>query len=179
MHFETLITPRFILRKLDAVAYAHWLREVPDEVAMRELGLSDAEALAQERARFDAGLESFNRKLLLFQILEKDDGKVLGWCGYHTWYIQHQRAELGYVIFDAARHNAGIMSEVLPEVLRYGFHGMQLHRIEALVGPNNGASLRLMEKFGFRREGQMRKHYLHNGVYEDSVVFGLLRAEFA
>jgi ribosomal-protein-alanine N-acetyltransferase len=70
------------------------------------------------------------------------------------------------------------MSEVLPEVIRYGFTTMKLHRIEAMVGPNNGASLRLMQKFGFRHEGHLKAHYLRNGIYEDSVVFGLLRSEW-
>lgn len=178
MQFDALFTSRFILRKLDGLAYAYWLREVPDEVALKELGLANAEALALERTRLDTGFESFNRKLLLFQIIEKERHEVLGWCGFHTWYIQHHRAELGYVIHDTRNHNAGIMSEVLPEVIRYGFTTMKLHRIEAMVGPNNGASLRLMQKFGFREEGHLKAHYLRNGIYEDSVVFGLLRSEW-
>ena len=70
------------------------------------------------------------------------------------------------------------MTEALTPIIAYGFSEMQLHRIEAFVGPNNSPSLNLMRKFGFTQEGQLRQHYLKDGKFEDSVVFSLLLEEY-
>lgn len=58
----------------------------------------------------------------------------IGWCGYHTWYIDHRRAEIGYAIRSDEYKAQGIMTEVMNAVLRYGFEVMNLHRIEAFIG---------------------------------------------
>jgi ribosomal-protein-alanine N-acetyltransferase len=55
---------------------------------------------------------------------------------------------------------------------------MYLHRIEALVGPHNIPSLKLVKSFGFREEGRLREHYFINNQLEDSIVFSLLKREY-
>ena len=102
----------------------------------------------------------------------------MGWCGYHTWYIQHDRAELGYELYHESDRGKGYMSELMPYVIEYGFKDMNLNRIEAMVGPTNIPSLKLLEASGFVKEGQMRSHYLRDGEYQDSLVFSLLRNEY-
>ena len=69
------------------------------------------------------------------------------------------------------------MSEAVEKIIRYGFEELNLNRIEAIVGPENVPSLRLMEKNGFVQEGRLRKHYPSENGFEDSLVFGLLREE--
>ena len=71
-----------------------------------------------------------------------------------------------------------LMSEAVEAIIRYGFSELNLNRIEAIVGPENAPSLRLMEKNGFVQEGRLRKHYPAGDGFEDSLVFGLLREEF-
>lgn len=56
---------------------------------------------------------------------------------------------------------------------------MQLNRVEAMIGPGNTASIRLVKKFGFVEEGRLRGHYCKKGTIEDSLVFGLLKAEYS
>ncbi|GAA2092928.1 GNAT family protein [Brevibacterium salitolerans] len=51
-------------------------------------------------------------------------------------------------------------------------HG--LHRMEIAIRPENAASLRVVEKLGFRREG-LRERYMHiDGDWRDHLVFSLL-----
>ena len=54
---------------------------------------------------------------------------------------------------------------------------MQLRRIEADVDPRNGASLRLVERLGFQREGYARERWLVAGELQDAVLLGLLLRE--
>lgn len=55
----------------------------------------------------------------------------------------------------------------------YCFSVMRLHRIEVAIRPENGRSLRVVEKLGFRSEG-LRPRYLHiNGQWRDHLIFAL------
>ena len=149
---------------------------LPSELEqMRLLGIKDRVQLREDQRKHKAGLSTHNRKFVHFFIYEKGETEVIGWCGYHTWYTDHNRAEIGYVFFDESAKGKGWMSEVLDVVIPYGFQVLKLHRIEAMVGVDNVPSLRLMEKYGFVQEGLMKEHYLRDGIYEDSLVFGLLR----
>jgi ribosomal-protein-alanine N-acetyltransferase len=52
-----------------------------------------------------------------------------------------------------------------------------LHRIEVAIRPENTASLRVVEKLGFRVEGKSPR-YLHiDGDWRDHIVFGLTADE--
>jgi ribosomal-protein-alanine N-acetyltransferase len=48
------------------------------------------------------------------------------------------------------------MTEAMEAVVRYGFHLPQVHRIEALIDPDNEGSRRLLLKSGFTEEGYLR-----------------------
>lgn len=50
--------------------------------------------------------------------------------------------------------------------------GLGLHRVQANVIPSNGASLRVAEKCGFRREGLAKRYLKIAGVWQDHVMFG-------
>jgi [ribosomal protein S5]-alanine N-acetyltransferase len=53
------------------------------------------------------------------------------------------------------------------------FFGVGLHRMEICIRPENQASLRVVEKLGFRYEG-LRRRYIHiNGDWRDHFCFAL------
>ena len=116
--------------------------------------------------------------MMNFQIVEKASSKIMGKCGFHTWNPQHHRAEIGYALNDDEFKNKGYMKETLEKVLDFGFQEMPLNRIEALIDENNTPSKKLLDYFGFVREGNLRGHYLVDGVFEDSVMYSLLTSEF-
>ena len=51
---------------------------------------------------------------------------------------------------------------------------MKLHRIEALVADWNIASVKLLLKNNFIKEGTLKEHYLVDGVFEDSDCYALI-----
>ena len=63
-----------------------------------------------------------------------------------------QSATLSYAAFAPAA-GRGYMSEGLALVLRHAFCELRLHRLEANIQPANQASLRLVGRLGFRKEG--------------------------
>jgi [ribosomal protein S5]-alanine N-acetyltransferase len=57
--------------------------------------------------------------------------------------------------------------------------GRGLHRVEVCIRPENIASLRVVEKLGFRYEG-CRRRYIHiDGDWRDHLCFALVREELA
>lgn len=178
MEFEIIETPRLKLRKLNQEVFDFVFNKYTNQELQRFLALNSEEDIQLEKEKYKTGFSTFNKTFLYFQIIDKKSDKIIGWCGYHTWYTSHDRAEIGYILFDEEAKGKGYMTEVMTPILAYGFGEMNLHRVEAFVGKENVPSLKLMSNFGFTQEGHLKEHYLKNGVYEDSLVFALLRSEF-
>lgn len=176
--FEIITTERLLLRKLSPETFDFIYQNYSDKELQVFLGLTKPDALAIEKEKYRKGLATFNKTYLYFQLLDKSTEKIIGWCGYHTWYTDHNRAEIGYGLFDDNYKQKGLMSEAIKAVLDYGFGPMRLHRVEAFIGKENDASLKLVKKFGFTYEGHLREHYFTNNQMEDSLVFGLLKHEY-
>ena len=67
----------------------------------------------------------------------------------------------------------GIMPLALAVACDHAFIGLRLHRVEVNIRPENTASLRVVQKLGFRDEG-LRPHYLHiAGEWRDHRSFAL------
>jgi ribosomal-protein-alanine N-acetyltransferase len=102
---------------------------------------------------------------------------VIGICGYNYWNRRDYRASIGY---DLARAywGRGIMTEAVAAIIAFGFMHMGLNRIEADAHARNRASIRVLEKLGFQHEGVQREQFFENGVFQDLVLFALLRSEY-
>lgn len=177
MTFFTIETERLLLRKVDPKTYHYVFQHFSKKEQMEFLGINNSEKLQEEKEKYKKGITTHNKSMVLFQLLDKKSNKVIGGCGYHTWYFDHARAEIGYALSDDSFKGIGLMSEALQPVLDYGFDTMQLNRVEAFISPTNNASIQLVKKFGFVKEGHLRQHYQKNGQFEDSVVYSLLKEE--
>ncbi|WP_313806887.1 GNAT family protein [Flavobacterium sp.] len=169
MHFQLLETENLLLRKIAPEVYHFLFNSQSDEEIKSFLGLETDEQFAKEKDKFSKGMATYNRSFVNFQIIDKKTSLIIGACGFHTWYFEHNRAEIGYNLNSDDFKGKGIMSEAIKKVIQYGFEEMKLHRIEALISPNNEPSLRLVQKLGFVKEGHLRQHYFKNNVMEDSL----------
>lgn len=71
----------------------------------------------------------------------------------------------------------GITPTAVALATDYCFQVLRLHRMEICIRPENGPSLRVVEKLGFRYEG-LRRRYIHiNGVWSDHYSFALVAEE--
>ncbi|MDH5753016.1 MAG: GNAT family N-acetyltransferase [Deltaproteobacteria bacterium] len=73
----------------------------------------------------------------------------------------------------------GYMTEALARVVRFGFHDLGLHRLQASIIPRNRASVRIAEKCHFRHEGQALRYLLINNVWEDHDLYALTREDLS
>ncbi|MBL3593427.1 MAG: GNAT family N-acetyltransferase [Synergistaceae bacterium] len=105
------------------------------------------------------------------------DGDVIGTCGFHKWAREHRRAEIGYEL-DSRHWRQGFMGEALTAALEYGFHEMDLNRVEAFVTVGNRLSRGFLAKMGFTLEGTLRHYEWARGRFQDQWLFSLLREEW-
>jgi NitT/TauT family transport system substrate-binding protein len=70
------------------------------------------------------------------------------------------------------------MVEACRELVRYSFETMKPQRIQARVIDGNAASIRVLEKLGFRFEGTLRSAILRRGRFEDVHFFASLQDEY-
>ena len=85
-----------------------------------------------------------------------------------------QTASVGYWIGQEFVRQ-GYTSEALAAVLGHAFEGLGLNRVEAACMPRNLASIGVLQRAGFRREGLARRYLCINGQFEDHLLFGRLR----
>lgn len=173
----TLRGSRVILRWLtaDDVDALHEIFSDP-EVA-RYLAIPRQRSRA-ETERFLATIHEGYRTGTLYQWGVEHAGRIVGTCTLGGIDWENRRAEIGFVL-GRASWSRGLMADALAALIPHAFGEMGLHRLEADVDPRNSASLRLLERLGFQREGYLRERYFKDGEIQDSVILGLLRQDRA
>ncbi len=169
-------TSRLILRQRTKEVL-EGLLALPTAEQLAYLNLSDSNVLDRELQRIRKLLNHEKGRWILWDLVEKNTEAVMGNCGFHQWYPDHERAEIGYQLYDNYQKK-GYMTEALEKIIAYGFSTMKLNRIEAFISPDNDASIKLIRKLNFTREGILREHYRFGDQIYDSVVYSLLRSEF-
>ena len=109
-----------------------------------------------------------------FFIFRKDDNALVG--GLTLTNIRRgvaQAGSLGYWI-GAPFARRGYMAAALRAFVPFAFDALRLHRLEAACIPTNTASMLLLEKSGFVREGYAREYLCINGQWQDHLLYARL-----
>ncbi len=178
MNFETIETSRLTLTGISPDGMKYIFDNLTKPEIKKILGHRSEEDYRKEANKHKNGYSSYNRIFITFLLTDKASNSIIGRCGLHNWNIEHKRAEIGYIIADNRFKKQGLMTEAVHAIIDYGFKKLNLNRIEALVGIENMPSLRLMEKFNFKKEGVLRQHYFIDNKFEDSVLFSMLSCEY-
>jgi ribosomal-protein-alanine N-acetyltransferase len=115
----------------------------------------------------------------LFQwgVVRLDDDRVIGTTTIFQIDHDHRRAEIGFAL-GRAHWGQGYASDAVTALIRFAFDTLDLHRIEADADPRNAASIGVLIKQGFQREGLLRERYFLNGEPQDAEYYGLLRKDW-
>jgi ribosomal-protein-alanine N-acetyltransferase len=87
-----------------------------------------------------------------------------------------QSCTLGYWV-GAEYAQQGYMTAAVRALVPFVFDTLELHRLEAACLPTNTASMRLLDKTGFQREGLARRYLRINGVWQDHILYALLDSD--
>lgn len=96
---------------------------------------------------------------------------------YHHREVRNRRLEIGYIIAPEHQGN-GFGREAVQALVRYCGDKLGVHRIQALIHSENIASIRLVERTGFRCEGGLLTDYWCVGnKYLSVMVYALIVEE--
>jgi len=110
-----------------------------------------------------------------FFLFRREDEELIG--GLTLANIRRgvaQAGSLGYWMgAPFVRH--GYMTAAVQALIPFAFGTLRLHRLEAACIPTNAASIRLLEKTGFSREGYAREYLCINGIWQDHLLYARLQ----
>jgi ribosomal-protein-alanine N-acetyltransferase len=123
------------------------------------------------RARFHEKQEG-----MVWAIIRKDTGEVIGETGINEWVKEHFRIVIGYSL-NSHHWGNGFATEAVGRIIAYAFEDFPLfnvNRIEATTDPANVASIRVLENLGFTKEAYMRQSEIEKGKAVDSLMYAKL-----
>lgn len=177
--FPRIETERLSIRPVAASDLPALLEVNGDPAVTRYLpyeawtGPADAEAWFARMEKLVAGGDACQLVLV-----ERDLDRAIGTCLVFRYSERDLLAEIGYVL-GRASWGRGYMFEALTALIGAAFDAVGLRRLEANVAGANFASLKLLERLGFVREGLLRERWITKGhpIALDCAAYGLLRAD--
>ena len=172
-----LVTPRLVLRRLDArdeaVAIAHeqdrrimrWIRDQQPMEAIRERTQSMLSPWTAEEGAF-----------LVMAVTPRDDDAMLGIVVARFASIADMTMEVGYRLHPDV-HRKGYTFEAMSRWIDFLCDEHSVRKLTGWVAAPNEPSWRLLEKLGFSLEATFREHMQLAGEWVDVRVYGLLARE--
>ena len=170
-------TERLILRHLRARDLEDFLEYRNDPEVARfqgweHFGREQAETYITEQGALNPGIPG---KTFLFAVELKSEGRLIGDLGLMVREHDPNQGMTGYT-FSRAYQGKGYATEAFIGMLDLMFG--EMHRIYALVEPDNTPSWRLLERVGFRREGHFVKARWFKGHWVDDYQYAMLQSEW-
>lgn len=113
---------------------------------------------------------------LEFVVVDSSD-RPIGITGLSEFSLRDRRAVVG-TWFGRAHWGTDANRESKALVLALAFEVLGLGRVTAWANPENGRSVRALERLGFVSEGVLREWHVHEGVPKDVAVLRVLRREW-
>lgn len=110
-------------------------------------------------------------------VADAETDRCLGLVNYHDGHIRSKRVSIGYII-DPGSQRQGIATEAVSAMLEFCFGELGLHRAQAFIHPDNAASIAVVEKLGFSREGLLRDNLRVGDVWRDDMLYALLATDW-
>jgi RimJ/RimL family protein N-acetyltransferase len=182
LHIPEIHTPRLIVLELTPELTARLFDELSAEEAIAALRFPSSKMYHRYKGRFwEMCVHNKRISFCHYLIYSQDQRILLGDCSFHLISRRHERAEIGYGLLREEDQNKGYMAEALEPILQRGFKHHDFQRIEAFTTEKNIPSMRLLRRFGFHREGIVKRHYVvrEGEKAEDSIAWGLLPENLA
>ena len=116
--------------------------------------------------------------VVMFAIIEKHTNAFIGTekIGPINWI--HRFAKLSYMIGDKTCWNKGYAGEAVLLVLDYVFRHLNMHKMYAGVSEPNQASIKVLERNGYKMEALFKDKLFVNGKYVDHIIMSLSQEEY-
>jgi RimJ/RimL family protein N-acetyltransferase len=176
---EYIHTHHLLLREVNLgdLRYIHDLHSLEETNQYNTLGIPESVEITQQLiTEWLALAEETPRKKYVFYI-ETISQSFVGIIGINIGKPHYRNAEIWFKL-SPTHWNKGYGTEAVKAILKFGFNQLGLHRMEAGCVTENIASIRVLEKAGFAREGHLRKLIPIRGQWFDNYSFAILEEDF-
>ncbi len=168
----------YVMRSLVNEDYPFLYPILCDKETMKFITPHPVTSFEEVKELLDAYIENYiQHKELPWTIINKQTNEVVGIFRFHKLNLWHRKTEMGVVIRKEYQKK-GVMTELLNEILKFGFDTLNLNRIVGDIFAKNIGSRRLLEKFHFTKEGVLRQTDFDGYSFHDTVVYSLLRTDY-
>lgn len=114
-----------------------------------------------------------------FVLVESTNNTLIGDIGVHFLETdpENTQVEIGYTL-DKMYRGKGYATEALRVIIDYLFNTLKKRRIIASIDPSNSASIRLVERLGFRKEAHFVESLFFHGKWVDDLIYAILAKEW-
>jgi ribosomal-protein-alanine N-acetyltransferase len=114
---------------------------------------------------------------VMWAVENKKSKRLIGMINYHRRDRRERRVDLGWMI-EANQQGKGYMTEAGRALLRYLIDTLKIHKVEALIRPENKPSAALARRLGFRLEGgPIRDRWWVGEQWHSVMLYGLIAGE--
>ena len=115
----------------------------------------------------------------MFAIQELSTGRLLGACGLCYLDLVNRSADFSiYIGADGLYIDDQYAVDAADVLLAYGFGELGLHRIWAEIYDFDDKKVALFDKLGFTLDGRHRDAHWGDGMWRDSLFYGLLAPDY-
>lgn len=174
--FPELKTERLLLRRLDKTDANEMFFLRSNDDVLRYLGKEPATSVKEAEGfivKINKAVDD-NESILWGIALISDPAVIIGTICLWNFQKEHYRGEIGYILHPD-HWQKGIMKEAIICVIDYGFNVLKLHRIEALLSPENMASSAMLERTGFIKEAHLKENFYFRGEFSDTLIYSRLK----
>ena len=104
-------------------------------------------------------------------------GTLIGDVALRTSSTDGRLAELGFT-FARDHQGQGYATEAVGAVVQYGFQKLEMHRLCSRTDARNLRARRLLERLGFRREGELCECIWFKGAWATDLVYAHLASDW-
>ncbi|MDV3429636.1 MAG: GNAT family N-acetyltransferase [Bacillota bacterium] len=156
----------------DAFKLSEYMMEIPKESDFLTFGENEIKATPEIEEKIISSMQDKNNSIMLLALI---DGKIAGNCTFRAGErirIIHT-GEFGITV-RKEYWGLGIGTYLLETLIYWAKETKIIRKINLRVRTDNYKAIKLYEKFGFEKEGIIRRDFLIEGKFYDSILMGLL-----
>ena len=167
------------LRKQDILKIKEW-RNAQIDILRQKKPLTDQDQTHYYNSVISPTYGQQYPEQILFSILQ--NGFCIGYGGLVHISWEDKRAEISFLVDNDRisdwRIEQGDFESYL-EIIKYiSFNDLGLNRLHLEIYDIREKHIQTIEKVGFILEGRLKQHVIINGAHADSVIYGMVKADY-
>ena len=119
----------------------------------------------------------YSRQTFFWAVVDSRSDRMIGTAGFNFLNFTHAKTEISYEL-SYQYWGQGIATKIARKFVELTFNYFKLNRIAGIVEIENPASMKVLEKAGFKYEGYMKEYVKIRNEYTDSKMFGMTKKDY-